>query len=263
MADACADAGVQLTINHQQRLGPVFRQAKTLLDDGAIGDLRRIEWSQKNLFDSGTHLFALATYYTDAEPVEWVLAGLDYREENRWFGTHNENQAIAQWRYENGVSGLAVTGEGSDAVDPYLALVGTDGRIELGASDAPPLRYFSSDTTGWKTVDAGENIWGDHYPSTVRAGLSLLARNVPVVDDDLFEVDYPGHIDRAIAEVVEAHRTGRDSELRVDLALQSTELIFAAYESVRRRGRVDLPLEVDDNPLESMVEDGLVAVTAE
>jgi phytoene/squalene synthetase len=36
-------------------------------------------------------------------------------------------------------------------------------------------------------------------------------------------------------------------------ALQATELIFATYESSRRRGRVDLPLEIDDSPLIAML----------
>ncbi|AUV82734.1 glucose-fructose oxidoreductase [Salinigranum rubrum] len=263
MADACDDAGIRLTINHQRRTGPIFREAKSLLDEGAIGDLRRIEWSTKNLFDAGTHLFDLSMFYTDETAVEWVLAGLDYREENRWFGTHNENQAIAQWKYENGVYGLAATGRGSDLIDPYLALSGTDGRIELGASDGAPLRYRSSDTSGWKAVDTDENVWGDPLPSKFRAGLDLAAQRVPGVPDDLFGVDYPSHIDRAIAEVIRAHRTESDSVLDASVALKGTELIFAAYESVRRRGRVDLPLTVDDNPLESMVEEGLVAVGAE
>jgi len=41
-------------------------------------------------------------------------------------------------------------------------------------------------------------------------------------------------------------------------ALNATEIIFAGYyESARRRGRVvDLPLDIEDNPLESMVDDG-------
>lgn len=37
-----------------------------------------------------------------------------------------------------------------------------------------------------------------------------------------------------------------------------TELIFATYESSRRRGRVDLPLEVEDSPLLSMLEEGVI-----
>jgi predicted dehydrogenase len=263
MVEACDDAGIQLTINHQRRTGRIFREAKSLLDEGVVGDLERIEWSAKNLFDAGTHLFDLSTFYADAEPVEWVLAGLDYREENKWFGTHNENQALAQWQYANGVSGFAVTGEGSDAIDPYIALSGTDGRIELGASEGPPLRYRSSETSGWKQVDVGEDIWGNPRRSKVRAGLGLVARNAPVVPDDLFGSPHVPHVATGIADVIEAYRTGTDSALRAELALQGTELIFAAYESVRSRGRVDLPLEVDDNPLEAMVEEGLLPVSAE
>jgi len=36
-------------------------------------------------------------------------------------------------------------------------------------------------------------------------------------------------------------------------ALRATELIFATYESSRRRGRVDLPLDIDDSPLLAMM----------
>jgi predicted dehydrogenase len=260
MVEECEAEGVALTINHQQRFGKPYRKAKDLLDDGKIGDLRRIEFREEHLYDTGTHSFDLANFYNDMEPVEWVLAQIDYTDENVLFGTHNENQAIAQWRYENGVYGLAVTGDGSDVVDAYLALSGTDGRIELGASDGPALRYRSAETDGWEEVDVGENVWGDHLPSTVQAGLDLAAERAPFVPDNLFATDYPSHIDRAIAEVVRSYRTGTESTLDASVALRGTELVFAAYESVRRRGRVDLPLSVDDNPLESMVDEGLVAV---
>lgn len=262
MVEACERADVQLTINHQRRVGPIYRRAKELVDEGRIGDLQRVEWSEKNLFDSGTHLFDLTTLYADGTP-QWMLAGLAYRDENRWFGVHNENQAIAQWRYDSGVTGLAVTGESADVIDPTLALQGTDGRIEIGASAGPPLRYLAPDTGGWEEVDVGENEWGDHRPSTPRAGLMAAAEALPGVSKSQVAVDYPSHIDRAIAEVIDAYRTGRESTLAAETAMEGTELIFAAYESVRRRDRVELPLDVDDNPLESMVTEGLVAVGRE
>ena len=150
MVEACEAADVNLTVNHQRRVGPLYRKAKELVDDGAIGDLERVEWSAMNLFDAGTHLFDLAGMFTDEANPEWALAGLDYREENRWFGTHNENQAVALWQYESGVHGLASTGEaeGGDAVRPYVRLVGSDGRldcvIELPRRDAGRDNYFRS-----------------------------------------------------------------------------------------------------------------------
>lgn len=50
MAQACVDHGVQLTIDHQRRFGEAFRKAKSLLDEGAIGDLVRLEASCGNLY---------------------------------------------------------------------------------------------------------------------------------------------------------------------------------------------------------------------
>lgn len=60
----------------------------------------------------------------------------------------------------------------------------------------------------------------------------------------------------AIADIVPALKEGRESELCARNALNATELIFACWESARRRGRVDLPLMISDNPLEAMVESG-------
>jgi hypothetical protein len=49
-------------------------------------------------------------------------------------------------------------------------------------------------------------------------------------------------------------KTGREPELAGRRALQATELIFATYESSRKRGRVDLPLQIEDSPLLSMLQ---------
>jgi len=258
MATVCEAEGVALTVNHQRRLGPTYREAKDLLDAGRIGDLRRIEIATGNLYDAGTHLFDLCGFYTDQTPVEWVIGQVDYRDENKWFGAHNENQALAQWRYEDGVYGLASMGVAEEAVDCYLRLVGERGRIEIGPSSGPPLRYRSNRTLGWKTVDTGENIWGDRKLSTPRAAVQLITPRLPFVPDDPFE--RPSHIDLAIESVVDAVRTGGRSELHAENALQASELVFASWQSARKRGRVELPLRIEDNPLESMVATGQVPV---
>jgi predicted dehydrogenase len=267
MAEACDRAGIKLTFNHQRRTAPVYTRPKELLEAGKIGTLRRIEWSAENLFDSGTHMFHLSSYYADQAPVEWVLSGLDYSEENLHFGVHNENQAVTKWRYENGVYGLAVTGRSSDALDARIRLTGTEGAIEVGASEGPPLRVRNGRTLGWKTVDVGEDTWGNRayatVPGYVRWGLEVaterLAAALPGVADPGTQ---PSHTDRAIASVVDAVRTDEESVLSWRGALDSTETIFAAWESARRRGRVELPLDVDENPLEMMIENGTLAVVS-
>lgn len=255
MVRVCADRGVQLTFNHQRRFGGPFRKAKALLDAGDIGELERIDVGGPNLYDYGSHLFDMCGYLTDQTPAEWVMAQVDYSEENLQFGVHNENRAIAQWRYEDGVFGTASTGEDS-AMDCELRLVGSEGTIEIGVDGGPVLRMRSKG--GWKTVDTdGDGIHGPVPGLAGRLGKQVATR-VPFLsaDMDLFEPDAPTFIDRAIADVVSALDEGRQSELTAVNALQGTELIFACWESARRRGRVDLPLDIDSNPLEEMVNAG-------
>jgi predicted dehydrogenase len=267
MCEACERAEIELTFNHQIRFGRVYRKAKALVDDGRIGALRRIEWADEELYDSGTHMFDVSAYLTDQCPVEWVMTALDYREENRWFGVHNSNQALAQWRYESGVFGLATTGRSQDALGAKLRLVGTDGAVEVGVSDGPPLRVRTPKTLGWRTVDVGEDIWGNPEYATrrglaragIRRGAETLRTALPVVSAGRSRTTLLG---RAIASVIDGIEGDDPSELYCRNALQSTELIFASWESARRRARVDLPLDIDDNPLEAMVEQNLLPVSA-
>ena len=257
MVRACARADVQLTIDHQRRFGEPFREAKRLLANGTVGELERIECGEVNLFDAGVHQFDLAGYYTDYATVEWVLANIDYREENRWFGTHNENQGLAQWQYDDGVTGLAITGEGdgfgTDLVGCYLRLVGTDGVIELGVEGGPALRY-RVDGRGWTTVETTDSIHGPEK-GLARAGAMKILERAPVVDEG--RLDRPTFYERAIEEVVTAMAEGREPEISGERSLRATEVAFAAWESARRRGRVDFPLDIENNPLEAMVESGV------
>jgi predicted dehydrogenase len=260
MVEACDREGVQLTIDHQRRFGGPFREAKRLLDEGTIGTLDRLECGELNLFDAGVHQFDLCRHMVDGGAAEWVLASIDYREENRWFGTHNETQAVANWRYDNGVTGLALMGEaaglGADMVGCYLRLVGEEGAIEIGVPDGPSLRY-RVDGQGWTTVDTGDTINGPDE-SLARAGVRKLFESIPLLDGDRFRP--PTFYERAIAEAVAALDEGRQPAIAGELSLRATELAFASYESVRQRGRVDLPLDIEDHPLEAMVEDGVFQV---
>jgi predicted dehydrogenase len=208
-------------------------------------------------------MFDLSAFYADQSPVEWVIAGLDYREENRWFGVHNENQAIAQWRYENGVYGHATTGRSRDALGAQVRLVGDEGTIEVDAEDGPPLRIRTGRTLGWKTVEVGANIWGKRTYATrlglLRYAIEEARGRLPGLGES---AEYPSNIDRSIESVVTAVREDGESPLTWRNAIESTEVIFAAWESARRGARVDLPLEVDDNPLEAMVENGDLPVSS-
>jgi predicted dehydrogenase len=234
MLAACQENGVQLTFNHQRRFGAPFRKAKELLDGGAIGELTRLEAFTSNMYDWGTHWFDMLFYYNDETPVEWVIGQIDARDARPIFGVSVESQGVSLFQYRNGVQGLMVTGSG----DIYQSargqgcanrLIGTDGVIEVGVQDGPQVRLRNIETGGrWQDHEVGGRIHGDD------------------------------HFIAAVADVVDALKTSREPELAGRKALQATELIFATYESSRRRARVDLPLEIEDSPLLSMLEAGEV-----
>jgi len=230
MIQECTRRNIQLTFNHQRRFGEPFRKAYELLQSGAIGDLLRVELACGNIFDWGTHYIDMCQLYTGEQPAEWVLGQIDYHAEQHVFGAHIENQAIAQWRYPNGVFGFIATGPGTAMVGADNRLIGTDGTIEVGVhNDGPLLRVKRHSSPEWEIIDTGKASL--HGPDFIR---------------------------RAIANIISSLETGQESELSARHALNTSEIIFAIYESSRRRGRVDLPIQVDDVSLAAMVQAGEV-----
>ncbi|MFB6136074.1 MAG: Gfo/Idh/MocA family protein [Halobacteriaceae archaeon] len=225
MAQEADRHGVRLTFNHQRRFAPAWTAANERLEAGDVGEIQRIEVGAPNLYDWGTHCLDLCEMFLDEASPEWVIGQVDYREEQVLFGAHNENQALAQVEYENGVGAVVSAGEGSHAVGAMHRLHCTEGTVEVNVHDGPDARLRRRGEAEWEVLDTPGEEW-------------------------------TGAIDRAIADVVESYRAGEESQLCARNALNATETIFAAWESARRRGRVDLPLEADDNPLEAMVESG-------
>jgi hypothetical protein len=61
-----------------------------------------------------------------------------------------------------------------------------------------------------------------------------------------------------VLDLIDCVKTGREPVLSGRKALQATELIFATYESSRRRAKITLPLDADDSALLTMLERGMV-----
>lgn len=231
---ACDKNQVQLTFNHQRRFGTPFRKAKELLDDGSIGELLRLEAFAPNLYDWGTHWFDMLFMYNNEAPVDWLIGQLDARGARSVFGVMIESQGLAHFQWRNGVQGLMVTGQKSvdDARGDYVSnrLIGREGTIEVGVREGPTLRLRNLETGGqWQDIETEGGIHGGD------------------------------HVTAAILDLVDALKTGREPELSGRRALQATELIFATYESSRRRERIDLPLDIEDSPLLSMLESGQIS----
>ena len=62
----------------------------------------------------------------------------------------------------------------------------------------------------------------------------------------------------SVLDLIACLESGAEPRLSARKALQATELIFATYESSRRRGRVVLPLDAEDSALITMLKEGAV-----
>ena len=232
MTAECDSRQVQLTFNHMRRFGAPFRAAKGLLDSGAIGQLERIEAFTSNLFDWGTHWFDMMFYYNDETPAEWVIGQIDARNGGSIFGAPLEGQGMSMFKWRNGVLGLMITGRSEfyDSTAPTRSircanrLIGSKGTIEVGVPDGPLVRMRTAENGGdWEEVE----VEGGMHGAELHAA--------------------------GILDLVDALKSGREPELSARRALQTAELIFATYESSRRRARVDLPLNIDNSPLLAML----------
>jgi predicted dehydrogenase len=222
MVEYCTSKGTQLSFNHQRRFGAPYRKAKELLKEGRIGNLLRLEARTSNLFDWGTHWFDMMFYYNDETPAEWLIGQVEPRDSREVYGAPVESQALAYWKWQNGVYGMMTTGFQAGPSAPNT-LIGTEGRIEVGATGGPALRMWGKGQPDWEEVP----VEAEPH-STILTGM-------------------------AIQDVIDALKERREPELSAQRALQATQLIFATYESSRRRGRISLPLEIEDSPIQELI----------
>lgn len=226
MADAAAANGVILTFNHQRRFLDPFQKARQLIRDGAVGKLARLEATCGDLFDWGTHWINMLFFLNEETPVEWVIGQIDSRTENRIFGAFTENQGIAHFKFANDVRALLITGYEAN-IGAAMRIIGDQGIIEIGWDSKVLLR--ANGDADWKTVEVTESIHGSG--AIPKAAADLIAA-----------LDDPAH----------------KPLLSVENALRTTEVIFAAYESSRRRGRIDLPLQFEGSALLTLLEAGAI-----
>ncbi|USZ72438.1 Gfo/Idh/MocA family protein [Natronosalvus halobius] len=220
LVEVCEHAGVQLTINLQNRCSDAAGEIKRVIEDGAIGDLERVEIGRQDLLQTGLHHVDLANYVLGDEPVAWVLGQIDYPDEHVWYtNMPSERQGLGMWAYESGVHALCSTGAGAEAVGPHTnRFIGTDGEVEFQLGDGYRIRTDGK----WRTVEVG----GDAAQ------------------------------DAAIVTLIEALETDEEPIISGRRALGSTEVVFGIWESARKRGRVSLPLDIEDNPLAALIESG-------
>ncbi|MGH2369685.1 MAG: gfo/Idh/MocA family oxidoreductase, partial [Chloroflexota bacterium] len=153
-----------------------------------------------------------------------------------------EDQGISYFAYQNGVRGLLITGDHipgasggptgqRSALGAAHRIIGAEGIIEVAAPDSK-VRLLNAAGAGFQEVPLDDAPGGTE-----------------------------GSIAAGIADLLDCLERGVEPELSAHKAIRATELIFATYESSRRRARIDIPLEIEDSPFLSMLERGEVGRT--
>lgn len=125
LVTACAHAGIPLTINHVRRGDVIYRKARQLIDEGAIGEMHSmVAHFGGGLMWIGSHALDLLNYFNGDQPVRWVSGALEEQQELDPGGS-------ALILYDNGVWAF-VNGSARDSMSFRVEVLGSAGRIVIG-----------------------------------------------------------------------------------------------------------------------------------
>jgi predicted dehydrogenase len=252
MIAACRAAGTLLIIGHQRRFAPQYVAAQRALAAGSIGAITWVEafgHPGSSLLVDSTHTVDLVRFFLGDPPAEWVIGQIDARAHRHAWGQPVEDCALAWIVFRDGVRLLLGAGsppppavdmprEGLSAVREFnyhrMAIHGTTGRLEVD----------------------GDWPYGDRPLVRIHRGAEAETVALPEV------YDAKGSIlafEREGALLVDClDQPSRRHPLEAGSARDTLEILMAIYESSRRRQAVRLPLEVTDNPLITMLEEGVI-----
>jgi UDP-N-acetyl-2-amino-2-deoxyglucuronate dehydrogenase len=139
--DACASNQVLLSVNHSRRWYPIFRHARDLIRQEALGELVSLTgycqggkpspaWQSEHegpLLHDATHLFDLMRFF--AGDVAWVAATALRRKHTAY---PVEDDSTALLHFQSGITGAALVNELTDYVRFEIDLQCTRGTLRLG-----------------------------------------------------------------------------------------------------------------------------------
>lgn len=252
MIATCEKNGVTLIVNHSRRWSPLYRKARELVREGAIGKLLTIvghcqgvkpnpAWRAKEegpLLHDATHTFDIFRFF--AGDVAWVLGTATRRQ--RPFPVEDESLVIVQ--FKNGVSGVALVNELTEYSRFDIELEGSEAKIALGTS--------------------GNSIW-----HSVTAPHAARENNPEFEWKRLQSQPFPdvprlSTIQEAAKEMIECLDTGKKPSSDGHDGRAALEIIMAVYESQRQGNRpVKLPLPGGPSSLHLLRAEGAFAATAQ
>lgn len=257
MLAACKSHGVKLAVAHQNRGTPAPRLAQRLLAGGKIGTLRRLRaWPKQDsrgggldLLVHGTHMFDLMRLF--AGDARWCHARVTCTDGD---DAHARDATLSDGRPAQYAGGLIA---GDDITADYGFDRGVVGQFESMHSDdgggSEYLRLEMSGTAGtlaiWSSLTSPVYYSPRSYPLPDAPNEWQRIETERVTVPPGMSGQHPGNqmLVRDLLAAVEEDRAPHSSGHDARAAL---EMILAVYESHLQGGRVTLPLERREHPLE-------------
>lgn len=216
MVESCDKHGVKLVVSHQRRLENRFVKAKEWITSGRIGEVLevhgRIGGADADLLSWGTHWIDMFQFLLGDPVAETVFAAIDTSQATRRYGHPVDDRALFVVQFRGGARGYLEGGPDLGGIG--MRVVGSKGLIQLGDK----LSGWLDGGTKLEVVEAGANDFVDSFPL-------------------------------AMTDLIDSVEQNRDPLLAGRIAMRTTEIIMAAYESSWRRAQVRLPLNIDTLPL--------------
>ncbi|MFC1714017.1 Gfo/Idh/MocA family protein [Candidatus Poribacteria bacterium] len=223
MFKACKENDVCLAIGHHHRFDPQLVKAKELINDKAVGDVVLL-WGHcsLDLMNNGSHVVDMINFLNNDQEAEWIMGQIDTRSKRKGQANHPdmyaEDMAMGRICYKNGVRATIELGEFAPQAWQFH-VIGTDGIVDVNLPGGPPLRIMSADTNGW--------IVPELEPCDSR--------------------------EAEMVELINAIEEGREHISSGQVGRNGLEIIMAVFESARSQRLVNLPLEIQENPLEDIM----------
>jgi predicted dehydrogenase len=214
---------VKLAIAHQRRFNPAWTEARRLIAEGAIGQVRQVTArGNQGLLNDCSHLFDMMRYLLGDPRAEWVIGNLERQTDRYERDIRIEDRSAGIVGFSNGTVGQLLQEIGGPGYQGGI-FYGTDGILEL---DEQKARLLSSRTGKWE-----ERPGKGEDPHVAQA--------------------------RELVEWIEGRAEHRG---QAENGRAAVEIIMAIYESARLHEVVTLPVRTRCSPLDLMVEEGALPV---
>jgi len=248
---ACEKQNVKLALAHQTRYSPKLQVVRDLIADGKLGDILELRGRGKedhrgggeDLWVLGSHVFNLMHHF-GGEPL-WCMAdvtigGRPVRREhvkpgNEGLGALAGDSVSAMYGLDGGETGYFGSRKGAGGDRFGLQIFGSKGVLEILTGHLPSVSFLPDPT--WSP--------GRSNARWIPVSSAGLGQPEPLQDGGLDA----GNV-LAVKDLLSAIENDRQPECNALEGRTTVEMISAVFESYRTGGRVTLPLEQRNNPLE-------------